>query len=82
MERVVTPETGKKIQVTTLPPEMLIAAKKVAGIPRELNLRANFILGPINLEQILNEVRIFYKKKALFYTKNDEDAEKTLLGGS
>ena len=80
MERVVTLETGKKIQVTTLPPEMLSAAKKAAGIPRELNLRANFILGPINLEQILNEVRIFFKKEALFYTKNDEEAAKKLLG--
>jgi two-component system response regulator PilR (NtrC family) len=81
MERVVTLETGKKIQVMTLPPEMVTAAKKAAGIPRELNLRANFILGPMNLEKILDEVRLFFKKEALFYAKNDEEAAKKLLEG-
>jgi two-component system response regulator PilR (NtrC family) len=79
MERVVTLETGKKIQVMTLPPEMVTAAKKAAGIPKELNLRANFVLGPMNLEKVLDEVRTFFKKEALFYAKNDEEAAKKLL---
>ena len=81
MERVVTLETGKKIQVATLPPEMISAAKKHAGIPREMILRANFILGPMNLKKVLDDVTAFYKKEALFYTKDDEEAAKKLLEG-
>lgn len=54
-------------------------AKKAAGIPREMILRANFVLGPIDLEKVLTEVREFYKKEALFYSKNDEVAAEKLL---
>jgi hypothetical protein len=60
---------------------MLSAAKKAAGIPREMILRTNFILGPVDLEKILNDVRDFYRKEALFYTKNDDEAAKKLLLG-
>lgn len=79
LERVVTLEPTNRIQITTLPPEMVVAAKKAAGIPREMILRANFVLGPIDLEKVLTEVREFYKKEALFYSKNDEEAAKKLL---
>jgi two-component system response regulator PilR (NtrC family) len=80
MERVVTLEASEQIQVNTLPPEMVIAARKAAGIPRELTLRTNFIMGPMDLEKILQEVREFYKREAMLYTKNDEEAAKKLLG--
>ncbi len=79
MERVVTLEPTEKIQVSTLPPEMIAAVRKAAGVPRELTLRANFALGPIELEKALNEVRAFYRREALLYTKNDEELAKKLL---
>lgn len=79
MERVVTLEGTDQIQVSTLPPEMILAARKAAGIPREFILRPNFMLGPIDLESILEEVRKFYKREALLYTKNDEEAALKLL---
>jgi DNA-binding NtrC family response regulator len=79
MERVVTLESGKLIQVSTLPPEMVHAVRKAAGVPRELVLRANFALGPVDLEKVLDEVRLFYKKEALIYTTNDETLAETLI---
>jgi two-component system response regulator PilR (NtrC family) len=79
MERVVTLESGKLIQVSTLPPEMVHAVRKAAGIPRELVLRANFALGPVDLEQVLEEVRAFYLKEAMVYSKNDKPLAKSLL---
>jgi two-component system response regulator PilR (NtrC family) len=80
IERVVTLEASDEIQVNTLPPEMVASARKAAGIPRELTLRANFIMGPVDLEKVLQEVRAFYKREAMLYTKNDEEAAKKLLG--
>ncbi len=82
MERVVTLEATNQIQAATLPPEMVVAARKAAGVPRELVLRANFMLGSIDLEKILDDVRAFYKREALLYSKNDEEAAKKLLGSS
>ncbi len=79
MERVVTLETGKKIQVTTLPPEMITAVRKAAGVPRELVLRAQFALGAIDIDQIQQSVYDFYKREALLYTKNNEEAALKLL---
>ncbi len=79
MERVVTLESSKEIQASTLPPEMVHAVRKAAGVPRELVLRANFMMGPVDLERILDEVRTFYKKEALIYTKNDEAQAESLL---
>jgi two-component system response regulator PilR (NtrC family) len=80
LERVVTLEASDEIQVNTLPPEMVAAARKATGIPRELTLRANFIMGPVDLEKVLQEVRAFYKREAMLYTKNEEEAAKKLLG--
>jgi two-component system response regulator PilR (NtrC family) len=80
MERVATLETANKIQVATLPPEMVVAVRKAAGVPREFILRPHFMLGPIDLEKILQDVRDFYKKEALLYTKNDEAEANKLLG--
>ncbi len=80
MERVVTLESSEQIQVNTLPPEMVVAARKAAGIPRELTLRANFIMGPMDVEKVLQEVKDFYRREAMLYTKNDEQAAKKLLG--
>jgi len=80
MERVVTLESSEMIQVNTLPPEMVVAARKAAGVPRELVLRTNFIMGAMDLEKILEEVRAFYKREAMLYTKNDEAAANRLLG--
>ena len=82
MERVVTLESTDQIQVSTLPPEMVLAVRKAAGMPREMVLRPNFILGPIELEKILDDVRAFYKREALLYTKNDEIKAEKLLGVS
>jgi len=79
MERVVTLETKDTIQVSTLPPEMVAAVRKQAGIPRELVLRPNFALGPVGLEKVLEDVRAFYRREALLYTKNDEEKAKELL---
>ena len=79
MERVVTLEPTNRIQVATLPPEMIAAAKKQAGVPREMVLRPNFILGPVDLEKVLEDVRQFYKREALLVSKNDEEKAKQLL---
>jgi two-component system response regulator PilR (NtrC family) len=79
MERVVTLETKDRIQVSTLPPEMVAAARKQAGMPREMVLRPNFMLGPVELEKVLDDVRAFYKREALLYTKNDEEKAKEIL---
>jgi two-component system response regulator PilR (NtrC family) len=79
MERVVTLEGSNRVQVSTFPPEMVAAARKAAGIPREFILRPNFMLGPVDLEKILDEVRSFYRREAMLYTKNDEQAAEKLL---
>ncbi len=80
MERVMTLEATDEIQVNTLPYEMVVAARKVSDIPRELLLKANFTMGPVDLEKILDEVRSFYHREALLYSKNDEVIAKKLLG--
>lgn len=80
MERVATLETQTVIQASTLPPEMVAAAKKAANQPRELTLRANFMAGPIDLEKILDQVRAFYRKEAMLYTKSNDDEADRLLG--
>jgi len=79
IERVVTLESGKAIQVSTLPPELVHAVRKAQGVPRELVLRANFMMGPVDLEKVLNEVRAFYHREALIYAKNDEKAAEVLF---
>ena len=77
MERVVTLETAKKIQAITLPPEMITAVRKLSGIPREMIIRANFMMGPVDLEKIVQDVRDFYRREALLYSKgNIEEADK------
>jgi two-component system response regulator PilR (NtrC family) len=80
LERVVTLEPTEEIQLTTLPPEMVAAAKKAAGLPKELTLRANFLAGPIDLEKVLQLVRDFYVKEAMFFAKNKIDEANQLLG--
>lgn len=80
MERVATLETQSTVQPNTLPPEMVAAARKALNQPRELTLKANFMAGPIDLEAVLEQVRKFYKKEALLYTKDDEAEAKKLLG--
>jgi len=79
MERVVTLEGTKKIQVSTLPPEIVLAARKAAGVPRELILRANFALGPVQMDEIMAQVKKFYEREALLFAKNDELKAKELL---
>ncbi len=79
MERVVTLEGSNRVQVSTFPPEMVAAARKAAGIPREFILRPNFMLGPVDLEKVLEEVRSFYRREAMLYAKNDEQAAEKLL---
>ncbi len=80
MERVMTLEASNEIQVNTLPHEMVVAARKAAAVPRELVLKANFIMGPVDLEKIVEEVRSFYHREALLYSKNDESEANKLLG--
>ncbi|MBS1959636.1 MAG: sigma-54-dependent Fis family transcriptional regulator [Bdellovibrionales bacterium] len=80
MERVATLESQASVQASSLPPEMVAAARKQANQPRELTLRANFMAGVIDLEKVLDQVRTFYKKEALLYTKDNEDEAKKLLG--
>jgi two-component system response regulator PilR (NtrC family) len=79
MERVVTLESSNRIQAATLPPEMITAVRKLSGIPREMILRANFMMGAIDLEKILADVRAFYLREAMLYTKNDPEAAKKLV---
>jgi len=79
MERVVTLESSKRIQVSTLPPEMVHAVRKAAGVPRELVLRANFAMGPVDLEAVFEAVRAFYRKEAMIYAKNNEALAESLL---
>ncbi len=80
LERVVTLEATNQVQTSTLPPEMIAAVRKAAGVPRELVLRPNFMLGSVDLEEILDQVRKFYHREALLYTKSDEAAAQKLLG--
>ena len=71
MERVVTLESSPAVSVSTLPPELILAVRKAQGTPRELTLRANFMMGPVDLDEVLEQVRKFYEKEALLYAKND-----------
>ncbi len=80
MERVVTLETTKKIQTVTLPPEMITAVRKLSGVPREMILRANFMMGPIDLEKIIQDVRDFYEREANLYSKGNKEEAAKLLG--
>ncbi len=73
MERVCTLESGGVIEITTLPPEMVLAARKELGKPRELILRADFSLGPIELDPILEQVRMFYKNEASVFAKGNQE---------
>ena len=79
MERVVTLESSEEIQVATLPPEMVLAAKKAANTARELVLKANFIAGPVDLEKVIGEVKAFYEKEALLFSGGDQAKAKSLL---
>jgi two-component system response regulator PilR (NtrC family) len=79
MERVVTLESSQKIEVATLPTEMVHAARKAAAEPRELVLKPNFALGPVRLEAVLEEVRGFYRREALLYAGGDESKASLLF---
>jgi len=70
MERVVTLESGVEVSVPTLPTEIVHAARKAAGLPKELILRADFSMGPLDLEKVVSEVRAFYEREALLFAKN------------
>ncbi|NDF14311.1 hypothetical protein EB061_03180 [bacterium] len=71
MERVVTLESSGRIEVTTLPVEMVHATRK-AQLPRELVLKPNFALGTIDLDAILREVEDFFTREALLYSGGDQ----------
>ena len=71
MERVCTLESSTLIQITTLPPEMVLAARKELGKPRELILKADFSLGRIRLAEVIEQVRTFYRTEALVFVKQD-----------
>jgi DNA-binding NtrC family response regulator len=79
MERVVTLESGNRIEVSTLPPEMVLSARKEAGKPRELILKPDFTLGPVQMDEIMEQVRAFYLAQALVYTKGDPERAQDLL---
>ncbi len=79
MERVVTLESGSEISVSTLPSEIVHAARKAAGAPKELILRADFSVGPVDLEAVLSEVRKFYQREARIYAKGDVSLAATLF---
>ena len=80
MERVVTLESSSKIEVATLPSEMVHAVRKAESGPRDLVLRPNFSLGPVNLDEVFNVVREFYTKEALLYSGGDSARAAALLG--
>jgi transcriptional regulator with PAS, ATPase and Fis domain len=71
MERVVTLESGVEVSVSTLPAEIVHAARKAAGLPKELILRADFSMGPVDLEKVVSEVRAFFEREALLFAKSD-----------
>jgi two-component system response regulator PilR (NtrC family) len=71
IERVATLESSTLIQLATIPPEMVLAARKEAGKPRELVLKADFSLGPVNMTEVLEQVRAFFLQEALVFVKND-----------
>lgn len=73
MERVCTLESSTSIQITTLPPEMVLAARKELGKPRELILKADFSLGPIQLSEVIRQVEEFYMREAMLVLKGDTD---------
>jgi two-component system response regulator PilR (NtrC family) len=79
MERVCTLESGPLIQVTTLPPEMVLAARKEQGKARELVLRADFSLGPVELEPVLQQVREFYQREAAVFAKGNAELASKLV---
>jgi len=79
IERVVTLESGSEIQVATLPPELVHSVRKAQGLPRELTLKANFALGPVDLNLVMKEVRDFYEREALIFAKSDASAAKALF---
>jgi two-component system response regulator PilR (NtrC family) len=79
MERVCTLESTDVIQITTLPPEMVLAARKETGKPREFVLKADFSLGPIELEPVLEQVREYYRKEALLFAKGNPEVIRKIL---
>jgi two-component system response regulator PilR (NtrC family) len=79
MERVSTLEVSERIQVNTLPLEMVLSARKELGKPRELVLKADFSLGPVELESVLEQVRDFFRKEASVYAKGDPSLASKLL---
>jgi two-component system response regulator PilR (NtrC family) len=79
MERVVTLESSERIEVATLPVEMVHAARKALAEPKELLLKPNFALGPVDLEEKLLEVRAFFEREALLYSGGDTEKARALL---
>ncbi len=79
MERVSTLESGSKIQVGTLPPEMVLSARKEAGKLRELVLKADFTLGPVEMAEVIEQVRAFYRAQALVFAKGDPERALELI---
>lgn len=80
MERVATLETSDKVQLATLPPELVVAAKKNLQQPREMILKPVFSAGPLDLKAILSQVEEFYWSEARLFTKNNEFEAARLLG--
>lgn len=79
MERVVTLETENLIHPSTFPPEMVTAVRKLSGMPKEMVVRANFLMGPLDLKQMTIEVQTFLKTQALLYAKGDQKEAAKLL---
>ncbi len=79
LERVCTLESSHSIQITTLPPEMVLAARKELGKPRELVLKADFSLGPVDLNEIFSQVRRFYRHEALVFSAQDSGKADALV---
>ncbi|MBU6153505.1 MAG: sigma-54 dependent transcriptional regulator [Bdellovibrionales bacterium] len=79
MERVVTLAAGPEVEVSSLPSEIVHAARKASGVPKELVLRADFTAGAVDLEKVILEVRAFYEREALIYSKNDAAKASALL---
>ncbi len=79
LERVSTLEGSDRIQVATLPPEMVLSVRKELGKPRELVLKADFSLGPVDMKEVLGQVTEFFQKQALIYTKGDQAQAEGLL---
>jgi transcriptional regulator with PAS, ATPase and Fis domain len=79
VERAATLETEEWITPLTFPAELVKAAAQSGKVVGALTLKADFSLGPVDLNAVLKNVQAFYEREALIVTLGDAEKAKLLL---